>query len=93
MNASKCFLRDLLGIVLVVSAISVMMGIIFSCLAGLNYLSHEEAFASTYLHEAIPLLFCIIPSLILAKIINRPKWIHDVEEYELQSAKRFSQTH
>lgn len=93
MNASRLYLRDLLGIGLVVSAILVVLGLIFSILAALNFITHEEVLASTYLHEALPLFFFILPGLAIGKFINRPKWVHDVEEYQLESARKYSQSH
>lgn len=93
MTASKLYFRDLLGLGLLLSAIMVMLGIIFSILGILNYASNEALLARTYFYEAIPLFFFMIPSLLLAKVISRPAWIHDIEDYQLQMAKKFSQTH
>ncbi|OLQ74051.1 D-fructose-6-phosphate amidotransferase [Photobacterium proteolyticum] len=90
MKASKLYFRDLLGLALVVSAILVMLGGIFGVLAVLNYFSHEEALANTYIHESIPLFIFLIPSYLLGKYINRPKWVSEVEEYQLEAAKKAS---
>ncbi|MGR5143353.1 D-fructose-6-phosphate amidotransferase [Photobacterium sp. DNB23_23_1] len=93
MDAYKLYLRDLLGIGLVISAVLVVLGFIFCLLAALNFFTHEEVLANTYLHEALPLFVFLLPSLAIARFINRPRWIHDVEEYQLESAKKFSQSH
>ncbi|PSW21847.1 D-fructose-6-phosphate amidotransferase [Photobacterium sanctipauli] len=91
MTATKLYFRDMLGLVLIISATMVMMGLIFGVLAVLNFVSHEDALASTYLHEAAPLFFFAIPCLLLGKYINRPQWVHDVEEYLLAKAKELKQ--
>ena len=93
MKASRIYFRDLLGLGLVISAISVMLGLIFCVLAALNFATHEDVLANTYLHEALPLFLFVVPSLLIARIINRPAWVHDIEQYQLESAKKFSQSH
>ncbi|MGF1727479.1 D-fructose-6-phosphate amidotransferase [Photobacterium nomapromontoriensis] len=93
MTASKLYFRDLLGLGLLLSAIMVMLGIIFSILGAINYASDHDILAQTFFYEAIPLFFFMIPSLLLARVISRPAWIHDVEDYQLQMAKNFSLTH
>ncbi|KHT61905.1 D-fructose-6-phosphate amidotransferase [Photobacterium gaetbulicola] len=93
MNASKLYLRDLLGIGLVISAILVVLGLIFCTLAALNFITHEEVLANTYLHEALPLFFFLLPCIAIARFISRPKWVHSIEEYQLESAKKYSQSH
>lgn len=93
MNASRLYLRDLLGIGLVISAILVVLGLIFSVLAALNFITHEEVLANTYLNEALPLFLFVLPGFLIARFINRPQWVHDVEEYHLESAKKYSQSH
>ncbi|MGF1701521.1 D-fructose-6-phosphate amidotransferase [Photobacterium makurazakiensis] len=87
MTASKVYFRDILGIILVISAAMVMLGTIFSLLSVLNYYSHEEAYASAYIHDAIPLFLFFIPCILLGKYINRPQWVHDVEAYLLEKSK------
>ncbi|KLV04139.1 D-fructose-6-phosphate amidotransferase [Photobacterium aquae] len=93
MNASKLYVRDILGLGLVISSIMVMLGVIFSILGLFNYLSNEVSYATTYFQTAIPLLCCVMPSILLAKVINKPQWVHDIQTYQLEAAKRFSQTH
>jgi len=90
MTASKLYFRDLLGLTLVVSAILVMLGGIFGILAILNYLSHEEVLANTYIHESLPLFVFLLPSYFLGKYINRPKWVSEVEAFQLEAAKKAS---
>ncbi|KLV02150.1 D-fructose-6-phosphate amidotransferase [Photobacterium aphoticum] len=93
MTASKLYLRDILGLGLLISAILVMLGIIFSLLGALNYFIGQDMAADTFMREAIPLFFFMVPCFLLAKIISRPQWIHDVEDYQLAAAKKFSQSH
>ncbi|MGF1688173.1 D-fructose-6-phosphate amidotransferase [Photobacterium japonica] len=93
MTASKCYLRDVLGLGLIISSVMVMLGIIFSVLAVLNYLAGQDVAANTFLQEALPLFFFMVPSVLLARFISRPQWIHDIEDFQLAAAKKFSQTH
>ncbi|MDX1302918.1 D-fructose-6-phosphate amidotransferase [Photobacterium sp.] len=88
MNAAKIYFRDLLGITLIIFSVLTMLGVIFDFLALLNNLHHEDVLAATYLYESIPLLLCVLPSFVLAKVINRPSWISETEQYHLQIAKK-----
>ncbi|MGF1792495.1 MULTISPECIES: D-fructose-6-phosphate amidotransferase [Photobacterium] len=88
MDASKVYLRDFLGLILVILSVLALLGAIFDVLAVLNYVSDEKARASVYLHESLPLLICILPTFIIAKIINRPSWIIGSEDYRLMMAKK-----
>ncbi|MCW8329996.1 D-fructose-6-phosphate amidotransferase [Photobacterium sp. SDRW27] len=90
MTASKLYFRDLLGLTLVISAILVMLGSIFGILAILNFYFHEDVLANTYVHESIPLFVFLIPCYLLGKYISRPKWVSEVEEYQLEAAKKAS---
>ncbi|MDO6497890.1 D-fructose-6-phosphate amidotransferase [Photobacterium sanguinicancri] len=87
MDASKIYLRDILGLGLIILSVMTVLGILFSILAALNYISHEEAMAATYLKEAIPLMLCIIPALLLGKYINKPAWVIATDDFRLSSAK------
>ncbi|ELR66098.1 hypothetical protein C942_00426 [Photobacterium marinum] len=90
MKASKLYFRDVLGIVLVISSILVTLAVIFDVLAVLNYFSHEEALASTYLHESLPLFIFLIPAFLLGKYINRPNWVAELTAFRLEVAKKIS---
>ena len=91
MTAFRLYFRDLLGLTLLVSAVMVMLGSFFGALAILNYFNHEEALASTYLHESLPLFIFLIPAYLLGKFINRPKWVSEVQRYQLEAEKKLSQ--
>ncbi|WP_299012925.1 D-fructose-6-phosphate amidotransferase [uncultured Photobacterium sp.] len=93
MKASKLYFRDILGLALVISAILVTLAMIFDVLAVLNYFSHEEALASTYLHESIPLFVFLIPFYFIGKFINRPQWVSEVKAFRLEAARKASASH
>ncbi|MGF1690989.1 D-fructose-6-phosphate amidotransferase [Photobacterium kagoshimensis] len=87
MDASKIYLRDILGLGLIILSVMTVLGTLFSVLAALNYLSHEEAMAATYIKEAIPLMLCILPAFFLGKYINKPAWVIATDDFRLNSAK------
>ncbi|UXI03922.1 D-fructose-6-phosphate amidotransferase [Photobacterium sp. TY1-4] len=86
MTASKLYLRDLLGITMILSAILVTLGSIFGVLAILTHFSHEDAIASTFLHESVPLFVFLIPFYLISRYINRPQWVIGVQQYLLEAA-------
>ncbi|ENO8810844.1 D-fructose-6-phosphate amidotransferase [Photobacterium damselae] len=88
MKASKLYFRELLGLTLVGFAVLVMLGIITCALALLNYLSHDTAQAIAFLKEAITMFLFIIPAIAIGKYINKPSWVHDVDEYRLAMEKK-----
>ncbi|HIF9164716.1 TPA: D-fructose-6-phosphate amidotransferase [Photobacterium damselae] len=88
MKASKFYFRELLGLTLVGFAVLVMLGIITCALALLNYLSHDTAQAIAFLKEATTMFLFIIPAIAIGKYINKPSWVHDVDEYRLAMEKK-----
>ncbi|PSW05438.1 D-fructose-6-phosphate amidotransferase [Photobacterium lipolyticum] len=88
MSAAKIYFRDLLGLTLIIFSVLTILGVIFDFLALITNINHEGALATTYLYESIPLLLCVFPSFILGKVINRPAWVSETEQYHLQAAKK-----
>ncbi|MGF1759860.1 D-fructose-6-phosphate amidotransferase [Photobacterium sagamiensis] len=84
MKAYTIFIRDALGLLLITSSAVVLFGIHLDVVALFNYIFHEEAFASTYLYESLPMLSCLIPAVLIAKFINQPKWIAIVKAARAQ---------
>ncbi|OAN13207.1 D-fructose-6-phosphate amidotransferase [Photobacterium jeanii] len=87
MSASKIYLRDILGLGVIILSVMAVIGTLFSILAMLNYMTHEDAMAANFITEAIPLLLCSIPAFILAKFINKPAWVIATDDFRLKSAR------
>ncbi|WP_413285138.1 D-fructose-6-phosphate amidotransferase [Vibrio sp. MA40-2] len=90
MSKSKIFLRDLLGLILILSSISVTIAVLLDVLAVLTHFSHEDMISSTFFHESLPLFLFVIPAIAIAKYINRPEWVEAVKNYRLNAAKNLS---
>ncbi len=88
MTASKIILRDLLGLLLILSFISVVLAILFDVLALLTHFSHEDAIANLFFYESLPLYIFVVPVVIIGRYINRPNWVSAVQDYQLKMAKK-----
>jgi hypothetical protein len=91
MTASKIAFRDLLGLILILSFVTVILGVLFDVLALMTYLSHEYNVSNLFFHESLPLYFFVIPVFIIGRYINRPAWISAVQEYHLKVARKSSE--
>ena len=91
MSKSKIFFRDLLGLILILSSVSVTIAVLLDLLAVLTHFSHEDMISATFFHESLPLFLFIIPAIVIAKYINRPEWVDAVKNYRLNAAKNLSE--
>ncbi len=87
MTASKNFLRELLGLVLVISTAFVALSVLLDVWAFLAYVSHEDVIATTFFHESFFLLAFLVPAFFIGKLINRPDWVSAAQEYQLLKNK------
>lgn len=84
MTTSKNILRDLLGLVLIISTAFVALSVLLDAWAFLAYLSHEDVIATTFFHESFYLLIFLVPAYFIGKLINRPDWVAAAQEYQLR---------
>ncbi len=84
MTASKNFLRDFLGLVLIISSAFVVFSVLLDFWAFIAYLSHEDVIATTFIHESFYLLAFLVPAYFIGKLINRPDWVSVAREYQLK---------
>lgn len=87
MTASEYYVRNILGLALIVSTVCAALSIILDILSGLAFLSHEEVIASLFFHESFYLYLFFIPPYFIAKYINRPELIAAVKEFELMKSR------
>ncbi|RBW63998.1 D-fructose-6-phosphate amidotransferase [Vibrionales bacterium C3R12] len=87
MTASKNFLRDLLGLALIVSTAFAVLSFLLDIMGGIAYFSHEDIIASAFFHESLYFIAFLIPPYFIWKFINRPELIVAVQEYQLNKSK------
>ncbi len=74
MTASKNFLRDSLGLVLIISAAFAVFSIVLDFSAIFAYLCHEDLIATVFFHESFYFLAFLVPAFFIGKLISRPSW-------------------
>nr|QIH43942.1 D-fructose-6-phosphate amidotransferase [Vibrio ziniensis] len=87
MTTSKVFLRNVLGLLLIMSAVLAGLYILLDILALFAYINHEDIIAGLFIHDSFYLLFFFIPPYFIGKYINRPDTIKELEDYLLQKSK------
>ena len=91
MTASKVFLRDFLGLLLIVSTVLAGLCMLLDVLALFAYVNHEDVIASLFFHESLYLLMFFIPPYFIGRYINKSEWVKAVEEYLLMKSKSESE--
>ncbi len=87
MTASKMFLRDFLGLVLIVSTVLALLSILLDLLALMAYFNHETQVATVLFDESFYMLVFFVPPYFIAKYINRTDVVKAVDEYQLMKSK------
>jgi|GEM_PF-1167600 len=82
MTAYQNFIRDTLGIALIVSTILAGLSIFLDVLGVLAYLNHESHIATIFFHESFYFLGFLIPPYFIAKYINRPDMLAAAQAYQ-----------
>ncbi|WP_375748445.1 D-fructose-6-phosphate amidotransferase [Vibrio sp. HN007] len=90
MTASRVYYRDFLGLALILSCVFVVIAIQLDVMALLAHLSHDDAIASTFFYESIPLFLFVIPPYFIGRYINQKKWVSDTQKYRLEMSKKES---
>lgn len=88
MTTFKVFLRDMLGLVLILSAVLALFSLLLDLTALFAYLHHDSGHASLLLHESYYLLVFFIPPYFIGKYINRAEVVQAVEDFLLMKSKQ-----
>lgn len=88
MTTFKVFLRDMLGLVLIVSTVLALFSLLLDITALFAYLHHDQGHASLLFHESFYLLAFFIPPYFIGKYINRADLVNAVEEFLLMKNKQ-----
>ncbi|EDL55845.1 MULTISPECIES: hypothetical protein [Vibrio] len=87
MTASKMFVRDFLGLLLIVCTVLAGLCVLLCLLALFAYVNHETILASDFFHESFYLIVFFIPPYFIARHINRAETVTAVEQYLLMKSK------
>ena len=80
--AFKHYLRELLGLTIVVSAVFGALSIFLDLCALATLCEHQENIAHIFFHESFYFVAFLIPPYFLWKVINRPDLVAATEEYQ-----------
>lgn len=81
------FVRDFLGLLLIVCTVLAGLSVLLCLLALFAYINHEALIASTFFHESYYLIAFIIPPYFIARYINRSETLAAVDQYLLMKNK------
>lgn len=84
----KVFVRDILGLGLIVSIVMAGLGILLMILAIFAYFDHEDAIAALFTHESLYLIVFLLPPYFIAKYINTSELVAAMNEYRLMKSRR-----
>ncbi|MHC0043555.1 D-fructose-6-phosphate amidotransferase [Vibrio campbellii] len=78
----KHYLRELLGLAIVVSVVFGALSILLDFCALAALCEHQEDIAHIFFHESFYFVAFLIPPYFLWKVINRPDLVAATEEYQ-----------
>lgn len=87
MTTSKVILRNLLGLLLIISVVLCGLYLLLDVLALFAYFNHEVVIANQFIDESFYLLIFFVPPYFIGKYINRPDIVKAVEDYLLSKSK------
>lgn len=68
----KYFLREFLGLIIVVCIVFGVVGVMLDLFALTAFFEHQDSIAHVFFHESLYFVFFFIPPYFLWKLINRP---------------------
>ena len=80
----KHYLRELLGLAIVVSVICGMLSLLLDFCALVALFDHHEKIADLFFHESFYLTAFLIPPYFLWKAINQPELVAATQDYQAQ---------
>ncbi len=87
MTMFKVMIRDLLGLIVIISTILATLGILLDLFVVFAYFTNETTIANMFFHESFYLLAFLIPPYFIAKYITNSQRVADVEAYLLLKHK------
>ncbi|PSW44618.1 hypothetical protein [Photobacterium leiognathi] len=90
MSPAKIYLRDLIGLAVVGMFILTALGVIFSIVGVVHYLTNANHLVAQDIQLAITHLVFIVPALLLGYAISRPQWIAATKQYRIEKARKES---
>jgi hypothetical protein len=94
--AYKYFIRELLGLAIVVCVVFGVLGIMLDLFALTAFFEHQDSIARIFFHESFYFIAFFIPPFFLWKLINRPDLVLATQQYlemRLEADRRQSAEH
>ncbi|KFJ87928.1 D-fructose-6-phosphate amidotransferase [Vibrio sp. OY15] len=79
--AYKHFVRELLGLAIVVSVVFGVLGVMLELFALTALWEHQQTIADVFFHESLYFIVFLIPPYFLWKLINRPALVSADQAY------------
>ncbi|MDV6252582.1 D-fructose-6-phosphate amidotransferase [Vibrio sp. EA2] len=89
----KYFLRELLGLAIVVCVVFGVVGVLLDLFALTAFFEHQDSIANIFFHESLYFVIFFIPPYFLWKLIDRPDLVLATQKYlaeRLESERRQS---
>lgn len=83
--AYKHYLRELLGLAVIISVVFGVLGILLDIFALTAWYEHQNSIANTFFHESFYFVAFLIPPFFLWRIINRPTLVSATQEYKARA--------
>ncbi|PQJ65519.1 D-fructose-6-phosphate amidotransferase [Vibrio jasicida] len=80
--AYKHYLRELLGLAIVVSVVFGALSVLLDLCALVAFCEHQEDTAQLFFHESFYFVAFLIPPCFLWRAINRPDLVSATQEYQ-----------
>ncbi|AEX20858.1 MULTISPECIES: hypothetical protein [Vibrio] len=77
----KYFLREILGLAIVVCVVFGVLGVLLDVFALTAYFEHQNSIADVFFHESLYFVIFFIPPYFLWKLINRPDLVVARQSY------------
>lgn len=79
--ALKYFIRELLGLAIVVCVVFGVLGLMLDLFALTALVEHQDSIARIFFHESLYFIVFFIPPYFLWKLINRPDLVIAAQDY------------
>ncbi|BDR14626.1 D-fructose-6-phosphate amidotransferase [Vibrio sp. STUT-A11] len=77
----KYFLRELLGLAIVVCVVFGVVGVLLDLFALTAFFEHQDSIANVFFHESLYFVIFFIPPYFLWKLIDRPDLVLATQKY------------
>lgn len=83
--AYKHYIRELLGLTVIISVVFGMLGILLDVFALTALYGHQNSIANTFFHESFYFVAFLVPPLFLWRVISRPSLVSATQEYQARA--------